>query len=66
LVYLPVQQSPVQPLWQHVFPQSSPQQAPQQPFAAFGFIVADWAIAATAITSISERVTIERFMEFSF
>jgi hypothetical protein len=39
-----------------------PQQAPQQPFAAFVCRFEVWAIDATAKTSISERETIVRFM----
>jgi hypothetical protein len=61
-VYLPWQQAPVQPLWQQVLPQSSPQHAPQQ--AAFNWLV--WLNAIALNTRTSDRNAIVRFIGISF
>ena len=63
--YLPLQQPPVQPLWQHVLPQSLPQQAPQHvALNDLSWLV--WLNAIALKTTTSERNAIVRFIEISF
>jgi hypothetical protein len=55
----------VQPLWQQVLPQSSPQQAPGQAlFCDLTWVF--WLNAIALKTRTSERNAMVRFMEISF